>query len=98
MGTAATNSAGYGRGILQEVLFELLSDGISPKRYVVSRLVSIEIYTGNHYCLCPWSSLCCAYLAFKVDEYNLTLDQFVHMLAPHLVQSTTDFILSHEVS
>lgn len=42
-------------------------------------------------------SLCCAFLAFKVDEYNLTLDQFVRVLAPHLVQPTTDFILSHEV-
>ena len=42
-------------------------------------------------------SLCCAFLAFKVDEYNLTLDQFAHVLAPHLVQPTTQFILSHEV-
>lgn len=42
-------------------------------------------------------SLCCTYLAFKVDEYNLTLDQFVHVLAPQLVKPTADYILSHEV-
>ena len=43
-------------------------------------------------------SLCCVFLAFKVDEYNLSLDQFVHMLAPHLIQSTSEYIISHEVS
>lgn len=37
------------------------------------------------------------FLAFKVDEYNLSLDQFVHMLAPQLVKSTADYIISHEL-
>jgi len=42
-------------------------------------------------------SLCCVFLAFKVDEYNLTLDQFVNMLAPNLVKPTSEYIISHEV-
>lgn len=57
----------------------------------------IYTYTISQSLLSSAFSLCCAFLAFKVDEYNLTLDQFVHVLAPHLVQPTTEFILSHEV-
>ena len=45
-------------------------------------------------CVC---SLCCVFLAFKVDEYNLSLEQFVNMLAPHLIHSTSEYIISHEV-
>ncbi|XP_064406117.1 cyclin-H-like isoform X2 [Halichondria panicea] len=41
--------------------------------------------------------LCCVFLAFKVDEYNLSLEQFVNMLAPHLIQSTSEYIISHEL-
>lgn len=41
--------------------------------------------------------LCCAYLAFKVDEYNVSVDQFVHVLAPQLRTSVADFVLSHEL-
>ena len=101
MGAAAENSVSNCGSILQEVLFELLSYGVPPKRYVVSNacvlpywLCYVSVYDTKH---CDHCSLCCAYLAFKVDEYNLTLDQFVHVLAPHLVKPTTEFILSHEV-
>ena len=42
-------------------------------------------------------SLCCSYLAFKVEEYNVSVDQFVHVLAPQLREPATEFVLSHEV-
>ena len=42
-------------------------------------------------------SLCCAYLAFKVEEYNVSVDQFVHVLARELRQSVSEFVLSHEL-
>lgn len=51
------------------------------------------------FCLC---SLCCAFLAFKIDEYNVTLEQFIDTLSPFFpeqqLQHISDFILSHEVS
>ena len=42
-------------------------------------------------------SLCCSYLAFKVEEYNVSVDQFVHVLAPQLREAAAEFVLSHEV-
>lgn len=42
-------------------------------------------------------SLCCSYLAFKVEEYNVSVDQFVHVLAPQLREPAAEFVLSHEV-
>ena len=42
-------------------------------------------------------SLCCVYLAFKVEEYNVSVDQFVHVLAPQLRAFTAELVLSHEV-
>lgn len=48
------------------------------------------------------SSLCCAFLAFKIDEYNVSLEQFVETLSPyfpeHQLHHISEFILSHEVS
>lgn len=41
--------------------------------------------------------MCCTYLAFKVEEYNVSVDQFVHVLAPQLRDSVAEFVLSHEV-
>lgn len=47
-------------------------------------------------------SMCCVFLAFKVDEYNVTLEQFIETLSQHFpaqqLQHISDFILSHEVS
>ena len=43
-------------------------------------------------------SLCCAYLALKVEEYNLNVDQFVHVLMTELRAPATEMILSYEVS
>ena len=43
------------------------------------------------------SSLCCVYLAFKVDEYNVHIEQFVHVLAPQLRSAVAEFVLGHEV-
>ena len=101
MGASTAHSTGYGSGLLQTILHELLCHGIPPQRHVVSYIrlymscVHVYLRISFSTLLC---SLCCAYLAFKVDEYNLTLDQFVHVLAPHLIKPTADFILSHEVS
>jgi len=43
-------------------------------------------------------SLCCAYLALKVEEYNLNVDQFVHVLMTELRAPAAEMILSYEVS
>lgn len=43
-------------------------------------------------------SLCCVYLAFKIEEYNVTLDEFVYVLAPELRQTVADIVLTNEVS
>ena len=43
-------------------------------------------------------SLCCAYLALKVEEYNLNVDQFVHVLMTELRTPAAEMILSYEVS
>ena len=49
----------------------------------------------------PICSLCCAFLAFKIDEYNVTLEQFIETLSPFFpeqqLRRIADFILSHEV-
>ena len=46
-------------------------------------------------------SFCCTFLAFKIDEYNVTLEQFIETLSPFFppqqLQHLSDFILSHEV-
>ena len=42
--------------------------------------------------------LCCAYLALKVEEYNLNVDQFVHVLMTELRAPAAEMILSYEVS
>ena len=44
------------------------------------------------------NSLCCAYLALKVEEYNLNVDQFVHVLMTELRAPAAEMILSYEVS
>lgn len=54
-----------------------------------------------NYDLSNFYSLCCAFLAFKIDEYNVTLEQFIETLSPFFsgqqLQHISDFILSHEV-
>ena len=42
-------------------------------------------------------SLCCAYLSFKVEEYNVNVDQFVHVLKSDLRARIAELILSSEV-
>ena len=42
-------------------------------------------------------SLCCAYLAFKIEEYNVSVDEYVHVLAPELRQSVAETVLNNEV-
>lgn len=44
-----------------------------------------------------WISLCCAYLAFKIEEYNISIDQFVHVLTPDLRQYVGNLVLENEV-
>ncbi|XP_019853410.1 PREDICTED: cyclin-H-like [Amphimedon queenslandica] len=41
--------------------------------------------------------LSCAYLAFKIEEYNVSLDEFVYMLSPELRQSSSEMILNNEL-
>ena len=40
---------------------------------------------------------CSAYLAFKIEEYNLSIDEFLHMLQPDQRQYVGDLVLSKEV-
>ena len=53
------------------------------------------------YDLWNFYSLCCTFLAFKIDEYNVTLEQFIETLSPFFsnqqLQHISDFILGHEV-
>ncbi len=39
----------------------------------------------------------CAYLAFKVDEYNVSVDNFVHVLHEELREHVAEFVLTHEL-
>ena len=56
-------------------------------------MVSLELSPS----LCP-SSLCCAFIAFKVDEYNLDADQFVQCFAaPDAQKRVADTVLAMEV-
>ncbi|XP_065913070.1 cyclin-H-like [Dysidea avara] len=41
--------------------------------------------------------LCCAYLSFKVEEYNVNVDQFVHVLKSDLRTRIAEMILSYEL-
>ena len=43
-------------------------------------------------------SFCCVYLAFKIEEYNVSIDQFIHILVPELREHVAELVLSHEVS
>lgn len=42
-------------------------------------------------------SFCCVYLAFKIDEYVVSVDQFGNTLTPDLRQEVVEYVLSHEV-
>lgn len=42
-------------------------------------------------------SFCCVYLAFKIDEYVVSMDQFGNVIAPDLRQEVVEYVLSHEV-
>lgn len=37
------------------------------------------------------------YLAFKIDEYVVSVDQFGNTLTPDLRQDVVEYVLSHEV-
>lgn len=37
------------------------------------------------------------YLAFKIDEYIVSVDQFGNTLTPDLRQEVVEYVLSHEV-
>ena len=43
------------------------------------------------------SSFCCVYLAFKIDEYVVSMDQFVNAITPDLRREVVEYVLSHEV-
>lgn len=40
---------------------------------------------------------CCVYLAFKIDEYVVSMDQFGNVIAPDLRQEVVEYVLSHEL-
>lgn len=44
---------------------------------------------------------CCTFLAFKIDEYNITLEQFIETVSPYFpseqLQHLSEFILGHEL-
>ena len=51
-----------------------------------------------HYCFSlSLLSLSAVYLAFKVEEYNVSVDQFVHVLAPQFRARTAEMVLRDEV-
>lgn len=43
-------------------------------------------------------SLCIVYLAFKVEEYNVSIDQFVYVLTPEMREQVAELVLGSEVS
>ena len=63
----------------------------------------MHAHTHTHTLLLAYlcTSFCCTFLAFKIDEYNVTLEQFIETLSPFFppqqLQHLSDFILSHEV-
>lgn len=84
--------------LFQKILFVHFSDGVSSERNLVSFM---HIMPHSNIRLLWWScdySLCCAYLALKVEEYNLNVDQFVHVLMTDLREPAAEMILSYEVS
>ena len=42
-------------------------------------------------------SFSCVYLAFKIDEYIVSIDQFGDTIAPDLRKEVVEYVLSHEV-
>lgn len=36
-------------------------------------------------------------MAFKIEEYNVSVDEYVHVLAPELRQSVAETVLNNEV-
>ncbi|CAI8042952.1 Cyclin-H [Geodia barretti] len=40
---------------------------------------------------------CCVYLAFKIDEYVVSVDQFGNTITPDLRQDVVQYVLSHEL-
>ena len=62
-----------------------------PKEILWAPAITVAIVTTT------CCSLCCAYLALKVEEYNLNVDQFVHVLMTELRAPAAEMILSYEV-
>lgn len=86
--------------LLQEVLSPHFHHGVSPTGPVVCTHTPPPPLPGRHNHI-SISSLSCTFLAFKIDEYNITLEQFIETLSPFFpeqqLQHISDFILSHEV-
>ena len=40
---------------------------------------------------------CCAYIAFKTEEYNVTIDEFVQILPNDFQESIASLVLQNEV-
>lgn len=40
---------------------------------------------------------CCAYLAFKIEEYNLSIDEFVQVLGDKFQDAVANTVLQNEV-
>ena len=67
-----------------------MSGGESPFNY---RILTSNFCGGKFFL----SSFCCVYLAFKIDEYVVSIDQFGNTITPDLRQEVVEYVLSHEV-
>ena len=70
-----------------------MSEGESPFNYCVLT----PNFRGGKLFVCFLSSFCCVYLAFKIDEYVVSIDQFGNTITPDLRQEVVEYVLSHEV-
>ena len=90
--------------VLQEILPQYLRDGIQSQANFVRQLHTSPFLTFYLSSLPPLSvstsfnlSFCCVYLAFKIDEYVVSVDQFGNTITPDLRQDVVQYVLSHEV-
>lgn len=72
-----------------------MSEGGNPFNYHVHAPDSVGENIQMEFC--SLVSFCCVYLAFKIDEYVVSMDQFGNTITPDLRQEVVEYVLSHEV-